>query len=136
MACVLLGYTSVMRPVFPPSLPPHANNISCILSRFFLNLHLLGSDGTISIWDKDARTRMKSKPPPLSLLECHSLAPSLVPFLALPPVRSSPSSLKSTSPPLHTHVYSHPTSVRRGPKSDHQFIVQPHRDDIRVRGCV
>jgi len=28
---------------------------------------MLGSDGTVSLWDKDARTRMKSKPPsPLS----------------------------------------------------------------------
>ena len=32
-----------------------------------LGNHMLGSDGTVSLWDKDARTRMKSKPPsPLS----------------------------------------------------------------------
>lgn len=36
---------------------------------------MLGSDGTVSIWDKDARTRMKSKPVPhfifLSLAQLH-----------------------------------------------------------------
>jgi len=32
---------------------------SCLVSFY----HMLGSDGTVSLWDKDARTRMKSKPP-------------------------------------------------------------------------
>lgn len=39
--------------------------------------HTLGSDGTVSFWDKDARTRMKSKPSPLTSF------PSLDPLFSL-----------------------------------------------------
>ena len=42
-----------------------------------IDCHILGSDGTVSFWDKDARTRMKSKPSPVISF------PPLDPFFSL-----------------------------------------------------
>jgi hypothetical protein len=79
------------RSLYPSSHPPTprlliyfrsepGNDVLCLYSRF--DCHILGSDGTVSIWDKDARTRMKSKPVHLLFLSFSSLFPGHTPRLA------------------------------------------------------
>ena len=81
---------------------------------FPFDCHILGSDGTVSIWDKDARTRMKSKHPfPLHWSPLPHHVPRLVSARVLVrsslvtrhPVPLSISRLTTQPPPTYTYIH-------------------------------
>ena len=115
---------------------------------------MLGSDGTVSTWDKDARTRMKSKPPS----PFHRLFLSLAQFPARPTPTPHfgvcPCSFVRASLVIRYLSYHLPRVTRRltmrlpytclpliisvqpCAKSYSQRILQPHGNDIRLCGFV
>jgi len=64
--CAYMPGSTPARPAFPPLgrilWPPLVTGMTFYIYACDFDCHMLGSDGTVSFWDKDARTRMKSKP--------------------------------------------------------------------------
>ena len=92
LSTAVLSFRLYFCSVAPPPLSCHGNDSYTYARDSFLNWRVLGSDGTVSIWDKDARTRMKSK----------HLSPSLDEFLRPAPVPARASVIALPPPSIHS----------------------------------